>query len=141
MDDELRQQLQAISALVVGVKESLEGRLASLEGRIESQDRKIEALSTQIVGVKESLDRKTDALATKTDALSVLIEGVKDSLEREIGNVRDTVLRMATRLDKIAAGAHYVTRLVEWSESQDAFQLDILHRVQALESRRDKKQG
>jgi hypothetical protein len=48
---------------------------------------------------------------------------------------------MATRLDKIAAGAHYVTRLVEWSESQDAFQLDILHRVQALESHQDKKQG
>jgi|ERR1022692_1425076 hypothetical protein len=112
MDDELRQQFQALSAL------------------IKSVDLKTGALSTQI----ESVDRKTEVLST-------LIEGVKESLEREIGTVRETVLRMATRLDKIAAGAHYVTRLVEWSESQDAFQLDILHRVQALESHQDKKQG
>ena len=123
MDDELRQQLQALSALVVGVKESLDGKIESLDGKIESLDGKIESLDGRI----ESLDGK--------------IESVKESLEREIGTVRETVQRMATRLDKIAAGAHYVTRLVEWSESQDAYQLDILHRVQALESRQDKKQG
>ncbi|MBZ5617319.1 MAG: hypothetical protein LAQ69_01110 [Acidobacteriia bacterium] len=102
MDDELRQQLQALTTLVESVK--------------ESQERKIEALST-------------------------LVENVKESLEREIGTVGETVQRMETRLDKIAAGAHYVTRLVEWSEAQDTYQRDILQRVQALESRLDKMQG
>src|ERR1017187_2079495 len=126
MDDELRQQFQALSALI----KSVDLKTDALLTQIESVDRKTEALSTLV----ESLDRKTEALST-------LIESVKESLEREIGTVRETVLRMATRLDKIAAGAHYVTRLVEWSESQDAYQLDILHRVQALESRQDKKQG
>jgi ABC-type transporter Mla subunit MlaD len=126
MDDELRQQFQALSALI----KSVDLKTDALSTQIESVDRKTEALSTLV----ESLDRKTEALST-------LIESVKESLEREIGTVRETVLRMATRLDKIAAGAHYVTRLVEWSESQDAYQLDILHRVQALESRQDKKQG
>jgi hypothetical protein len=47
---------------------------------------------------------------------------------------------MDARLGKIAAGAHYVTRLAEWSEKQDVFQLDILHRVQALETRVNKLQ-
>jgi len=70
-----------------------------------------------------------------------LVESVKESLEREIGELRQSVQRMETRLDKIAAGAHYVTRLVEWSEAQDAFQRDLLRRVQVLESRLDKMQG
>ena len=99
MDDELRQQFQALSTLVEGVKESLE---------------------REIQGVKESLER---------------------DFERQIGELRQSVQRMETRLDKIAAGAHYVTRLVEWSEAQDAFQRDLLHRVQVLESRLDKMQG
>jgi len=68
-------------------------------------------------------------------ALVTLVEGLKDSLEREIGGVRERVDRMDARLDKIAAGAHYVTRLAEWSETQDKFQADLLHRVQTLETR------
>ncbi|SPE32411.1 hypothetical protein SBA6_180022 [Candidatus Sulfopaludibacter sp. SbA6] len=106
MDDELRQQFQALSTLVESVKESLE---------------------REIDGVKVSLERQ--------------IESVKDSLERQIGGLSQSVQRMEARLDKIAAGAHYVTRLVEWSEAQDAFQRDLLRRVQVLESRLDKIQG
>jgi hypothetical protein len=44
---------------------------------------------------------------------------------------------MSARLDKIAAGSHYVTRLVEWSEKQDRFQEDILKRVAVIEARLD----
>lgn len=68
-----------------------------------------------------------------------LLEGVKESLERDIQGVGDRVDRMSARLDKIAAGSHYVTRLVEWSEKQDRFQEDILKRVAALEARIDKR--
>lgn len=74
-----------------------------------------------------------------------MIVNFKESLEREIrdevGKVGERVDRMSARLDKIAAGAHYVTRLVEWSEKQDTFQADILARVQKLEMRVDKIQG
>lgn len=63
------------------------------------------------------------------------MEHVRELLEREIQSVGDRVDRMSARLDKIAAGSHYVTRLVEWSEKQDAFQEDILKRVAALEAR------
>jgi len=79
-----------------------------------------------------------DETRQQFQALTTLVVSVKESLEREIGELRQSVQRMKTRLDKIAAGAHYVTRLVEWSEAQDAFQRDILHRVQTLESRLDK---
>ena len=71
--------------------------------------------------------------------LPTLMENVKESLERElkreIKNVGDAVERMSARLDKIAAGSPYVTRLVEWSEKQDRFQEDILKRVAALEAK------
>ena len=85
------------------------------------------SLSTLVEGVKESLERE--------------IAGVKESLEHEIAGVGERVDRMDSRLDKIAAGAHYVTRLVEWSETQDLFQKDILRRVQTLEGRMNKLQG
>jgi hypothetical protein len=61
-----------------------------------------------------------DELRQQFQALSTLIEGVKESLEREfrheIGRLNERIDRMDARLDKIAAGAHYVTRLAEWSE-------------------------
>jgi septal ring factor EnvC (AmiA/AmiB activator) len=75
----------------------------------------------------------------QSQALSTLVESVKESLERDIQGVGDRVDRMSARLDKIAAGSHYVTRLVEWSEKQDRFQEDILKRVAALEARFDKR--
>lgn len=61
------------------------------------------------------------------------------SLSRELGEVKEILGRMAVRLDKIAAGSHYVTKLALWSEKQDEFQADILRRVQALERRLDIK--
>ena len=84
------------------------------------------------------------APATRADIqqLATLITSVKESLERDIDRrtsaLQDSIDRVNIRLDKIAAGAHYVTRLAEWSEKQDQFQLDILRRVQNLESRVDK---
>ena len=72
---------------------------------------------------------------------SALVTDIKESLEREIGHVVQITTRLEVRLDKIAAGSHYVTRLVEWSEKQDAFQVDILHGVQALEKRLEERNG
>jgi len=86
-----------------------------------------------------------DELRQQFQALGTLITGGKESLEREFrhgfGKLNERIDRMDARLGKIAAGAHYVTRLAEWSEPQDQFQLDILHRVQVLESRVDKLQN
>ncbi|MBZ5617112.1 MAG: hypothetical protein LAQ69_00060 [Acidobacteriia bacterium] len=56
-------------------------------------------------------------------------------MRQEFSDIRGTLDRMATRLDKIAAGAHYVTRLVEWSEKQDQFQIDTQRRLTELETR------
>jgi hypothetical protein len=83
-------------------------------------------MTTLIVNVKESLERE--------------IGEVKESLGREISGLGERIDRMDVRLGKIAAGSGYVTRLVEWSEKQDRFQLDILERVQKLETRLDKLQ-
>ncbi len=57
------------------------------------------------------------------------------SFEREVHQVKDSVERMEARLDKIAAGAHYVTRLVEWSEKQDKFQADAVRRFNEVDER------
>ena len=89
----------------------------------------------------QELREQFQAINQQFKSLATLVEGVKDSLEREITVVRERVDRMDARLDKIAAGAHYVTRLAEWSEVQDRFQLDLLHRVQVLEDRMNKFQG
>lgn len=78
-------------------------------------------------------------LDAKFDPLFKLVTDFKESLEREVSEVRDQLDRVATRLDKIAAGSHYVGRLAEWSEKQDAFAADILHRVQALERKLEDK--
>ena len=82
-----------------------------------------------------------EELRQQFKALSTLIENVKDSLEREITHVNQRLDRMETRLDKIAAGTHFVARLAEWSEKQDHFQADLLHRVQVLEDKVDKMQS
>jgi uncharacterized protein Yka (UPF0111/DUF47 family) len=95
----------------------------------------------------ESIDRQFQAINQQFQSMTTLIVNVKESLEREIGGVRadvgslgERIDRMDVRLGKIAAGSGYVTRLVEWSEKQDRFQLDILERVQKLETRLDKIQ-
>jgi septal ring factor EnvC (AmiA/AmiB activator) len=80
-----------------------------------------------------------DELRQQFRELSTLMDHVKESLEREIQGVGDRVDRMSARLDKIAAGSHYVSRLVEWSEKQDRFQEDILRRVAALEARMEER--
>ena len=82
---------------------------------------------------REGFEQVKAMIANLTD----LVQNVSESLSREIGDVKERVDRMSVRLDKIAAGAHYVTRLVEWSEKQDKFQEDILRRVQVIEHRLD----
>jgi len=93
------------------------------------------------------LRQQFQSINQKFESMTTLIVNVKESLEREIGGVRadvgslgERIDRMDVRLSKIAAGAGYVTRLVEWSEKQDRFQLDILERVQKFETRVDKIQ-
>jgi chromosome segregation ATPase len=88
----------------------------------------------------ESIDRRFESIDQRFQSMTTLIVNVKESLEREIGGLGERIDRMDVRLGKIAAGAGYVTRLVEWSEKQDRFQLDILERVQKLETRLDKLQ-
>ena len=39
------------------------------------------------------------------------MSSIADSVIREVGEVKEGLLRMNTRLDKIAAGSHYVSRL------------------------------
>ena len=85
--------------------------------------------------LKAHLDRMEDRLNTRFAALEHLVDNVNQSLGREIADVKATVKLFDARLNKIAAGTHYVTRLVEWSEKQDDFAKDILDRMQALEAR------
>lgn len=115
-DSELRQQFQSINQ-----------QFQSINAQFQSVNQQFQSMTTLIENVKESLERE--------------IGSVKSSLEREIGGVRERVDRMDARLAKIAAGAGYVTRLVEWSEKQDKFQDDLLQRVQKLENRLDKLEG
>ena len=67
------------------------------------------------------------------------------SLETEMAPRFDRVEacldRMEMRLDKIAAGSHYVSRLVEWSEKQDQFQADTLRRLNDLADRVKRLEG
>ncbi len=74
-------------------------------------------------------------------SLSREIIGVKGDLANEIAEVKGSVLRMEARLDKIAAGAHYVTRLVEWSEKQDKFQAENFERLNDLTERVRRLEG
>ena len=82
--------------------------------------------------------RLTERIETGEKRTVALVVEVKESLEREIRDVSAKVDRMGARLDKIGAGAHYVTRLVEWSEKQDKFQEDFLERLLKLEGRVEK---
>jgi hypothetical protein len=76
-----------------------------------------------------------DELKQQLAAIVTLIENVKESLEHEIGTLRQSIERMDARLAKIGAGAHYVSRLVEWSEKQDQFQADTLRQIHELADR------
>lgn len=71
--------------------------------------------------LKQYLEGMEQRSKQQAHALSTLVENVKESLEREIRSVGDRVDRMCARLDKIAAGSHYVTRLVEWSENRTGY--------------------
>ena len=64
----------------------------------------------------------------------------------EIAIIRDILLKdlqqaHEARLDKIAAGTHYVTRLADWSEKQDLFQADTLRRLNDLTDRVKRLEG
>jgi hypothetical protein len=89
-------------------------------------------IDTSVQAVEQRLTAKIEASENRTVALVV---EVKESLDREIQQLSGKVDRMSARLAKIAAGAHYVTRLVEWSEKQDKFQEDFAQRLQSLEAR------
>ena len=84
---------------------------------------------------EQDLQKISELLNSKIEPLKTLVISLYDSHSREIAEVKETIARMSVKLDKVAAGAHYVTRLVEWSESQDQFQADILRRVQVLEQK------
>jgi len=75
-----------------------------------------------------------ETMNAKFESLTMLIVSVKESLEREIQNLSKRVDRMEIRLKRIEAGAHYVTRLVEWSAKQDDITNEIVARVEKLES-------
>lgn len=89
----------------------------------------------------QAIAKEFESVNQQFQSMTTLIVNVKESLEREIGGLGERIDRMDVRLGKIAAGSGYVTRLVEWSEKQDRFQLDILERVQKLENRLDKLDG
>lgn len=97
-----------------------------------------EELRQQFQAIDQQFKIMAQTMQQGFQAFSTLIENVKDSLEREITQVKQRSDRMETRLDKIAAGTRFVTRLAVWSEKQNHFQADILHRVQVLEDKVDK---
>jgi hypothetical protein len=97
-------------------------------------------LNQKFDAITAALDRNSREIEGTSRGLSLLVETVKESLEREIARLRETIGLMDTRLTKIAAGAHYVSRIVEWSEKQDQIQGDLLKRVQRLEDRLDQLQ-
>ena len=82
----------------------------------------------------DKLDGRFDRVDARFASLERLVDNVVRSLGSEIGDVKAIAERFSARLDKIAAGTHYVTRLAEWSEKQDAFQKEILERVRAIEA-------
>ena len=84
---------------------------------------------------EQDLQKIRELMNSTIEPLKTLVISLHDSHSREIAEVKETIARMSVKLDKVAAGAHYVTRLVEWSESQDQFQADILRRVQVLEQK------
>jgi septal ring factor EnvC (AmiA/AmiB activator) len=87
----------------------------------------------------EGIERRlTEKIETSEKRTVALVVEVKESIECEIRDVSAKVDRMGARLDKIGAGAHYVTSLVEWSEKQDKFQEDFLERLLKLEGRVEK---
>jgi hypothetical protein len=70
-----------------------------------------------------------------------LFDSLKSEMKEGFDRLDARMSRMETRLDKIAAGAHYVSRLVEWSEKQDAFQSDTLRRLNDLADRVKRLEG
>src|SRR5437879_10613939 len=116
----------------------MEGRLTSsqkeMEGRLTSSHREVEG---RLTSSHKEMEKRL-ASSAELDSLRLLVNNVSDSVIREIGEAKESMARMNVRLDKIAAGSHYVGRLVAWSEKQDKFQEDLLRRVQ-LERWRDQK--
>jgi chromosome segregation ATPase len=158
VDTETKQEFEALKALIVasvgetkldlqaqisGLGTEISGlhtRMSGLETRISGLETRISGLETQISEMANEISAtKVELASTKRDFedLKLLTTNIADSVIREVGEVKETIARVSTRLDKIAAGAQYVTRLVHWSEKQDEFQLDILRRVQAIERRLD----
>jgi hypothetical protein len=87
----------------------------------------------------ENLTALVNDMRGQNQSLAALVHDTHDSVVREVGEVKEMLDRMNVRLDKIAAGSHYVSKLAVWSDKQDEFQLDILRRVQAIERRLDIK--
>jgi predicted nucleic acid-binding Zn-ribbon protein len=136
VDNETRQEFKALTALISGIAASLGEVKVDVAGL--KQD--VGALKQDVAGLKQDvavLKQEVADLRVRVGGLELLVTNVTDSLIREIGEIKERGDRMNVKLDKIAAGAHYVTRLVEWSEKQDKFQEDILHRVQVIERRLD----
>lgn len=67
--------------------------------------------------------------------------GLAGRMQVQFAEVHTGLDRITVRLDRIAAGAHYVTRLVEWSEKTDQFQMDTLKRLNEMDNRLRKLEG
>jgi chromosome segregation ATPase len=163
VDNETKQEFEALRVLISGVA----ANVATLTTNVAALQTDVTTLKTDVATLKTDVATlKTDVTALKADvaaltgevaelrgevgeikrnfatkheleALKVLMTSVFDSVIREVGELKEIVSRMSVRLDKIAAGSHYVARLVAWSEKQDKFQEDILRRVQVIERKLD----
>ena len=91
-----------------------------------------------IEGLFRSLESEMNQ---KFGAMDRKIDDLRQDMRQEFVEVRSRIDRMDARLDKIAAGAHYVSRLVEWSEKQDKFQLETLQRLTEMDARLRKLEG
>src|SRR5882724_6053562 len=110
MDDELRQKLDLMMS---GIERSSHQLTV-----VERNSSELRSDLTQLIQQNSNELRSdlTQLVVRSSHQLFLLIESVKESFEREISRLRERIDLMDTRLNKIAAGTHYVTRLVEWSE-------------------------
>jgi len=97
------------------------------------------------------VDEETKAhFGAMESRIVTLLEHVADSLKNEMGEFKNEMVgfknemierfdRLGTRMDRIGGlvngGARAITRMIEWSERTDQFQIDTMRRLNDLDRR------
>lgn len=108
----------------VELKQYLDSRFAAIDSRFAAMETRFGAVEAEL--------RAAEA------RLNLLITEVSQSHSRELAEIRQTLSQLNSRVDRMSAGSHYVSRLTEWADKQERFGEDILTRIQLLERKVDK---